>query len=445
MALRACLAVLFSALLVAQASAQSASGAVGLDAAAASPAQGQQPATGGQHPAKPEGPRYPNLLDGSLSALGDLEADYAPATGRWRVGLDNYFAWKQRLADESGFAFSASWGVLWQNYSNSAGPQPNAVGSKVAINLAYDLFKHNEPDAFSIDMAVEDRRPIGTDLTPLHAGIDAGSIVPTAPTWSQFDLGITQFYVRQNLLDNRFQYAIGKLLAPNYIDAYPFFDDNRQFLSQQFSTSTTCNCPLWGFGAVAAWFPTSGGSYLKGGMFTSNSSATGSTIGDFFTKSEHFYMFEAGLSSLAGAGAAIHARGPTDLDNIHLTGWYRDATSTDPDSYGVLFNANYTIDRSILLFLRGGWSKNFTNEGTVAVGFGWRPPNYRSELLGVGFGWTHPSDSALRSQYVLEGFYRFQLLRNFALTPDVQLVINPSLNSTVDAMVVFSLRARIVF
>lgn len=445
-ALRGCLAVFLSALLVPQASA--------LEAAADSPGQSQPSPTGAHDKAKTEEPRYPDLLDGSLSALGDLEGDYSSEKekSRFAIGLENYFAWKQRLADESGFAFSASWGVLGQNFTNGAGPQPNAVGSKVTINLAYDLFKHNEPNAFSIDMAVEDRRAIGTVLPPLQAGFAAGSIVPTAATWGQFDLGITQLYVRQNLFDDRFQYTVGKIFAPNYVDAYPFFDDNRQFLSQQFSTSTTCQCPLRGFGGVAAWFPTRDGLYLKGGMFTTNSSDTGSTIDDFFSKSEHFYFFEAGLSSLAGTGTAIQMRGPTDANNIHVTAWYRDETSTPllptstaPHSYGAMFSTNYTLDESLLLFLRGGWSKNFAANGSVSGGLGWRPANERSDLLGVGLGWTHPSSSALRSQGVFEGFYRFQLLPNFAITPDLQLNIHPSLNPSANGLFVFSLRARIVF
>jgi hypothetical protein len=122
--------------------------------------------------------------------------------------------------------------------------QPNAFGSKVTINLSYDLFNHKEPNAFSVDMALEDRRALGTAMPPLQAGIGAGSIVPTGATWGQFDIGITQLYIRQSQRRNRFQYTIGKIFAPNYGHPYPFFDDNRQFLSQQFSTGTTCNCPL---------------------------------------------------------------------------------------------------------------------------------------------------------------------------------------------------------
>jgi carbohydrate-selective porin OprB len=294
-------------------------------------------------------------------------------------------------------------------------------------------------------MAVEDRRALGTNLPPLQAGLGAGSAVPTAATWGQFDIGITQLYVRQSLFNNHFQYTVGKIFAPNYVDPYPFFDDNRQFLSQQFSTNTTIQSPLRGFGGVAAWFPTESGLYLKGGMFTSNSNDTGSTVADFFNKNEHFYMLEVGASGLARTGTPIQARGPTDANNIHVTGWYRDSTNVSPRSYGVAFNANYKVGERFLWFLRGGWSKDFLADGTVAGGFGWRPPKQTSDLLGTGFGWTHPSSGALRSQYTAEAFYRFHVIPNFAITPDVQLVVHPPLNPTVNTMWVFSLRGRIVF
>jgi hypothetical protein len=141
-----------------------------VDALADSSAQGQQAATGAQQQPKTEEPAYPDLLDGTLSALGDIEEDNSPHTSRFRTALESYFDWGKKLDDEHGFRFSASWGVLWQNYTNSRIAEPNAVGSKVTINLSYDLFKRNEPSAFSVDMAVEDRRPLGTALPPLQAG-----------------------------------------------------------------------------------------------------------------------------------------------------------------------------------------------------------------------------------------------------------------------------------
>ena len=63
----------------------------------------------------------PDLLDGTLSAGGDLEEDEAPRTGFFRrpTALDPYFAWKRAIRERYGLGFGGSWGVLWQNYSNS--------------------------------------------------------------------------------------------------------------------------------------------------------------------------------------------------------------------------------------------------------------------------------------------------------------------------------------
>ena len=392
---------------------------------------------------------HPDLLDGSLSVGGDLAEDNAAHSSFFRrpTSLEPWFAWKNTLREDHGLTIGGSWGLLWQNYSSSLIDQNNAVGSKFTFNLSYALTNRGAPDALTFDMAIEDRRAVGTDLPPLQAGFGAGSIIPTAATWGQFDLGITQAYLRQSLLGNSVQYTIGKIFAPNFIDAYPFFDDNRQFLSQAFSTNPTIASPLRGFGMVGAWFPTDGGLYVKPGMFTSNSSDTGSTIEDFFTKNEHFYMLEVGFSGLAGAGVPIQARGPSDANNIHLTGWYKDPSEdgTTPRSYGVAFNANYMYGDNLMWFTRAGWSEGWGADRAVSTGFGWRPTSAPSDLFGVGVGWTRPASSALRSQYTSEVFYRFHVTPNFAVTPDIQVQLHPSLNPGVNALWVFSLRGRLSF
>jgi porin len=281
----------------------------------------------------------------------------------------------------------------------------------------------------------------------LWAGIGAGSIIPTAATWGEFDLGITQAYIRQSLLQNSVQYTVGKIFAPNFIDAYPFFDDNRQFLSQAFSTSPTIASPLRGFGMVGTWFPTEDGLYLKPGVFTSHSSDTGSTVEDFFTKNDHFYMFEAGWSGLARSGVPIQARGPMDTNNIHLTAWYKDAMDdgSAPRAYGLAFNANYMYGDNLMWFARAGWSEGWAADRAASTGFGWRPTTAPSDLFGVGVGWVRPAFTALRSQYTAEVFYRFHVTPNFAITPDVQVQVHPALNPAVNALWVFSLRGRLAF
>jgi porin len=302
----------------------------------------------------------------------------------------------------------------------------------------------------SFDVAIEARGPISTDLPPLQGGIAAGNIVPTAATWGDFDLGFTQFYVRQSLMGNRFQYAIGKLFAPNFVNAYPFFDDNRQFLNQNFSTSPTIASALRGFGAVALVFPTNSGLYVQGGIYTANSEDTGFTVGNFFSENEYFTSAEIGWSGLARSGVPIHARGPMDRNNVHLTYWHKDeqanaASVFRPEMEGLAFNANFMAGENLMWFVRGGQSRGWVTEKALSAGFGYRPENASDDLFGLGIAWTEPANDALRDQRTVETFYRFQVTPNFAITPDLQLVMNPTLNPTVDTQVIMSLRARVTF
>jgi porin len=391
---------------------------------------------------------YPELLENTLSVEGDIADTDAPRASWLRrdSSLDSWFAWKQRLQQRSGFTFGGSWGLLYQHYSSALRGDRDAIGSKFTLNLSQDILNRGKPNALSFDMAIEDRRPLFTDQPPLQAGILAGSGIPTAATWGRFDLGVTQAYIRQNFGNNRFQYTVGKIFAPNFVNAYPFFDDNRQFLSLAFSTSPTIAVPLRGFGFVAAAYPTKGNLYLKGGMFTARSSDTGWTVDDFFNVNEHFYFFEAGWTRVGGTGVPIHARGPMDRDNFHITSWYRDPLANgSPRAYGFAFNANFMAGQDYMWFVRGGWSDGALADLALSGGIGYRPPAHPADLFGAAIGWARPSNRVLDSQYVGEVFYRFHVTPHLAFTPNIQLILNPTLDPTHDSMAVFSFRTRISF
>ncbi|UCG22146.1 MAG: carbohydrate porin, partial [Deltaproteobacteria bacterium] len=74
-------------------------------------------------------------------------------------------------------------------------------------------------------------------------------------------------------------------------------------------------------------------------------------------------------------------------------------------------------------------------------------PVPKGDLLGFGFNWGEPNEDTfgpgLRDQYTTEAFFRWQLTPQFAITPDVQLLINPALNTEEDQIWVFGLRARL--
>jgi porin len=71
-------------------------------------------------------------------------------------------------------------------------------------------------------------------------------------------------------------------------------------------------------------------------------------------------------------------------------------------------------------------------------------------------GWARPTNRPLfRSQYTLEAFYRFMLTPNFAITPDLQCIIDPALTPALarltrtrnvnDVLWIVGLRTRLTF
>jgi carbohydrate-selective porin OprB len=188
------------------------------------------------------------------------------------------------------------------------------------------------------------------------------------------------------------------------------------------------------------------GLYVEPGMYTANSSDTGWTIDDFFTKNEHFYHLDVGWSKLASAGVPLQARGAMDQDNFHVVAWYKNEQQGGlPEAHGVAFNANSKIGENLMWFLRGGWSEGFFVDWNTSGGIGWRPQSAPSDLLGFGVGWAHPSNDALRDQYTLELFYRFHVAPNFAISPDIQFIQNPALNPGENVLWVAGIRTRFSF
>ena len=391
----------------------------------------------------------PDLLDGTLSAGGDLEEIERPKGGHFRfpTNFERWLARKEQWRQAHGFSIGGSYQILGQRYSDSLIDEESAVGSKFTLNLGFAMVHRGQPNEITFDMAIEDRRPLDTELPPLQAGFAAGSIVPTAATWGEFDLGITQAYLRQNLADNRFQWTVGKIFAPNYINAYPFFDDNRQFLSQQFSTSPSIATPLRGFGAVAAVYPeVESNFYIQSGVFTARSDDTGVTIDDFFSEDERFFHIQLGRSVLARSGTPIQARGPMDTDNVSVDFWYRNALENgSPEAYGMAFNWNYLRGENLMPFVRGGWSHGWVVDRSFSAGIGWRPCAEYADLFGIGAGWSRPSNDALDSQTTAEVFYRYHLTPQFAVTPNLQLIFDPSLNPDENRLWTAGLRFRIAF
>jgi porin len=103
-------------------------------------------------------------------------------------------------------------------------------------------------------------------------------------------------------------------------------------------------------------------------------------------------------------------------------------------------------------FIRAGYAKdgNSLLERSVSTGFAYQPDPIGGDagnLLGFGANWGAPNEAVfgagLDDQYALELFYRLQVTKEIAITPDIQFVMNPALNPGEDNLWVFGLRVRL--
>ena len=89
---------------------------------------------------------------------------------------------------------------------------------------------------------------------------------------------------------------------------------------------------------------------------------------------------------------------------------------------------------------RGGAARA---EASAALGCGYTLRNH--DLVGFVASGARPSDGALRDQYTLQLFYNLALGEHVHLTPDLQVVFDPSLNPSEDVIAFLGLRLRLDF
>ncbi len=395
------------------------------------------------------------LAPGSdVTTRGRLRKETKPKTGglievpAWAAAQFDWYKFKKDVTEKTGVTFGGAYAALAQTYSDSLVGEKAAYGSRLKINFSTDLIGRGTENVGSLNMSVEDRRAIVNDISLQQAGIAAGSVLPTAAVWSDFGFGITQLYWSQRLFDNQVAFDVGRLFAPAYIDAYPLFDDSRQFLNISFSTNPTVVTPVRGAGAVVNAFVTED-FYARAGIYNANSEDTSSTLGNLFSEFETFQHLEIGWTGDVTRRLGLSAQGVSDMDNIHLMVWHKDNQEDRgiDESAGVTFSANVLLTESFMPFLRAGWSDGEASlvDGIVSTGFGLRPFGRQGDLFSVGASWASPSNDALRDQYTFEAFYRLELIDNVTITPDIQVVVNPSLDPDDDMLIVGGLRMRTTF
>jgi porin len=354
--------------------------------------------------------------------------------GFFEEGLQPWFEAKERLNEEYGLSYGIFYQTMFQVASDSPG-EDEAAGGIFQLPVSWTVFGRGADSTGTIVFKAEHRHRIGTDTAPQNLGFEAGVLGLTGTQFGDFDTAITNFYWQHRMKGGRLNYVAGRVDPTDYLDIYGLVNPLAHFANLSFSTNPTIPAPNQGFGAALGAMA-SERIYVVAGFSDANAQPTTTGFDSFFDDREYFKHVEVGW---------IPSFERRYFDNLHVTAWHVDEREDAgvPEDWGVVASFTRFIGDRWMPFVRAGVSDEGTGlmEETVSVGAG-RYFSKHSDVLGFGVSWGSPP-GALEDQYTAEAFYRLQLAPNLAVTPDVQLVVDPALDPDEDSVLFFGVRLRL--
>jgi len=287
-----------------------------------------------------------------------------------------------------------------------------------------------------------------TELPPSLLGENVGSLWNLTSGFDNSGFELTQAYLDQYFLDRNVVFRIGQIFQDLHFDTYSYKSAKLFFLNAAFSDNPAVAFPEASVGFATLIRPVKDWYFITG-----IGDARGRKLDSGFEgllSEKVFSGWEIGWSPSSGA-----------LENHGLSvfSWFSPAQSDSQggDGSGLAVSYEWKPDPPFNLFARYSWSGSTATAVTHlgSAGLVWSEPWGRTtDRAGLAFAWGTPSGRDFseinprysanpRGQGVLELFYRYQATSLLQITPDVQLLIHPSLNGQQDVIGVFGIRARV--
>ena len=360
---------------------------------------------------------------------------------RW---LDDFRERKHEIEKAHGVSWSTDYISALMHASESLGDDTGFGGSLRFMGV-WEAAPGEDGNSGALIWKAEHRHAYGNHVSPQGLASEVGYAGLLNLTLSDQGARLTNLYWRQRLRGGDWVMLAGWLDTSDYVDVYTLGSPWTGFFNYAFSTGgASIPIPNESLGAAVGGYLNEN-LYVVGGFADTNADPADPLQGfdTFFGDNEYFKHLDVGWNS---------SRDTAFLNNIHMTLWQADEREEAgiEDGWGANVSWSRLFKQHWTVFLRGGYAQDggAILEETVSTGFGWtKVPG--GNQLGVGVNWGVPMASTygpdLPEQSTLEVFYRIELFRDVSLTPDIQYVRNPALNTEVDSLWILGLRARLAF
>jgi porin len=350
-------------------------------------------------------------------------------------------AWKNGVAERTGFNWSLDYSALFMGVSDSLGID-NASGGMIRFFGHWDLVNRGGQNKGSLNWKVENRHKY-SDIPPSALGFESGYVGLFEPSFSDQQNRLTSFYWKQYFAEGKWTTVGGFLDVTDFIDVYLLASPWTGFNNFVFSTgSAATDLPNDATLSLATGGMLTDKVYIHAGISDANSDPTAPLEGfeNVFQESDFFKWVEVGFSP---------SQDKLYFDNIHVTFWHIDErVNGTPEGWGLNASFQQWIDDKWLPFIRGGYAEDSGSllERSLTLGLGYQPVPMRG-VIGFGFNWGSPNETSFEgadNQYTMELFWRYQLTKELAITPSIQYIKDPALNPDENNLWAYALRLRLV-
>ncbi len=371
----------------------------------------------------------------------------------YRIPIRVFAGWydrKRRVNEKYGIQYNLNYVTTasWASEKSTPESEDFAAGGIATGLFSWQLVGRESGNVGRLNAKFESRHKF-TDVTPMFLGFEAGYNSLTATGFRDYTPRIQELNWSQALANNRIHFVAGKVDASNYFTFHGLEVPWTDFLAYGFSVNGTVNWPDKGLGVIAAVRPTEN-LYITGALTDAQGDRfeDGEILccGENFRNSRYFKALEFGY---------VPSFDERFLKKLSLTYWHTDeyqladdpAAGISPEGEGWAVTAHWFFNDRIMPFTSygkgDGVGANVFYEESFSIGSGFRFKTH--DVMGVAFNWSRTGSDDLPEQKVIEAYYRLMLTEHLAVTPDVQLVWDPSLNPDLDFVAYFSLRLRLTF
>jgi porin len=382
-------------------------------------------------------------FEGPASTGATIARDGVDKDPFWKVPINLFDPWQRAKAsvEESiGVTYGVQYQSMYAKASTSIGGAEESSASGIfALTAAWTAYGQASGNVGRLTVRVDNRHVYGDYTTsPQLLAFQTGTMAPTATMFGSAPTRPMVLYWAQGLFGGRAGFVVGKLFPDDYLNHHQLMNPLTDFfgLGSVFAPSMHLPNPGVGVG-VGGWVA----NQFQVKVLVTD--ASGDLYGDDFWDPGFDNFRDGNLYKAAELLWIPDAANPYSK-RVSITTHHVDGYENSTMGRGVSLASNWTVGRWVPLFLAGvsnGGGANAVAETFVTLGTGYRLRS--QDVTGATVSWLNPPGSDLRNQLTTEFYFRFYLSDALAVSPNLQWVIHPALNTDVGSMTYFQIRTRI--